>query len=234
MCEGFSSAAEQAVDARLRLAIESTGLGLWDHDLRSDAEWWSAGKRALLGLRQTAPIGLEVLLDLVHPEDRTLLEAHIRGALSGLNAGRFQTEYRILRPDDGSERWLGGSGKVFFDEAGAPARILGTVIDITDRKRAEEALRSQEERYRLASRATSDAIWDWDIATDHISWGDASFEFLGGEPGASGAWWKNAIHSDDRGRVVEGLGELIASNADHWCDTYRLRRADGRYTEVFD
>ena len=68
-------AALKASEERLRLAVASTGLGIWDHDFIAGHTWWSEGKKAVLGLPDDHPIGLQVLLDLVHPGDRAEFDA---------------------------------------------------------------------------------------------------------------------------------------------------------------
>ena len=75
--------------------------------------------------------------------------------------------------------------------------------DVSERKRGEAALRATEERYRLAARATNDAIWDWDLGANRILWNEALTTLFGyTDTGTTGAWWKDHIHPEDRERVV--------------------------------
>ena len=83
---------------------------------------------------------------------------------------------------------------------------------IGQRAEAESALRSVEERYRLASRATNDAIWDWDFSTDHVLWNEAIERTYGYSPadvGPTGDWWIGHIHPDDRSGVAEELESAV-------------------------
>jgi PAS domain S-box-containing protein len=127
------------------------------------------------------------------------------------------------------------------------ARMLAAVRDITERKAAEEALRRSEERYALAARATSNAIWDWDLVTDGLTWNEGVHEVFGYAPGAvpeGVQWWYEGIHPDDRARVVAGIHAVIdaTDGATAWRDAYRFRRGDGgtaagegpTYAEVVD
>ncbi|EQB12726.1 PAS domain-containing protein [Sphingobium lactosutens] len=112
---------------------------------------------------------------------------------------------------------------------------LRRIIALTDR-RADD-LRSVEERYRLAGRATNDAIWDWDLQTDQVQWNEAiertyGFDLATVEP--TGAWWIAHIHPDDRDRISAGIHDATDSNAIHWSDEYRFARADGGYAPVLD
>ena len=109
--------------------------------------------------------------------------------------------------------------------------------ELGERQRAEVELRQTEERYRLVARATNDAIWDWDLASDHIVWNEAVqmlFGYRSEEVGPSGRWWKERIHPDERERVVRGIHSCIDRGREHWTEEYRFRRADGTYADVFD
>ena len=112
---------------------------------------------------------------------------------------------------------------------------LRRIVALTDR-RADD-LRSIEERYRLAGRATNDAIWDWDLGTDHVEWNEAlerAYGFDQAEVEPSGAWWIAHIHPDDQDRIATAIHDAIDSQAIHWSDEYRFARADGSYAPVLD
>ena len=122
-------------------------------------------------------------------------------------------------------------------EAGAVIGIFAQGADVTDRVLAENALREAEERYRLAARATNDAIRDWDIESDEILWNEAVrtlFGYRRGEVEPTGAWWRTHVHPEDRERVVRGLRAVVEGGGDHWSDEYRFRQADGAYATVLD
>jgi PAS domain S-box-containing protein len=107
--------------------------------------------------------------------------------------------------------------------------------DTTERKRGEVALRQTEERYRLAARATNDAIWDWDLAASRIVWNEALTALFGyTDLETTGAWWKDHIHPDDRERVITGIEAVIAGSQEHWSAEYRFLREDGAEAYVFD
>ena len=131
-------------EERLRLALESSAVGVWEYNFQTDAGWWSEAKRAVLGLPEDYPITRETFLAMVHPDDRGLVEQKTADAKSGDNRGRFDAEFRMLRHSDGGEVWLASTGQVYFDVTGNPERILGTMRDITGERASKQAL------YRLA------------------------------------------------------------------------------------
>ena len=102
----------------------------------------------------------------------------------------------------------------------------------------KEALRVNEERLRLAVKATEDAVWDWDAATDTVEWSPAVAERFGWHdalPTTDGKWWRARIHPDDRARVVQGISAVIANpQLNHWEAEYRFRRSDGSMADVLD
>jgi PAS domain S-box-containing protein len=107
--------------------------------------------------------------------------------------------------------------------------------DASEWKRSEVALHETAERYRLAAKATNDAIWDWDLAADRIVWNEALTTLFGyADTETAGAWWKDHIHPDDRERVVTGIEAVIAGSQEHWSAEYRFLRADGSEAYVFD
>lgn len=101
----------------------------------------------------------------------------------------------------------------------------------------ERAIGDTEVRYRLAAKATNDAVWDWDLGSDHVLWNDA-LEQAYGHPLASiectGDWWLAHIHPDDRGRIDASIHAVLDGGQTAWNDEYRFRRVDGSYAEILD
>lgn len=101
------------------------------------------------------------------------------------------------------------------------------------------ALRDRETRFELAARATQEVLWDWDVTTDSIYWGDALYGSLGWTPEhvrPSYAWWAENIHDDDRERIMAEVERTIRNNPDRvrWQLEYRFRRGDGGYAHIVD
>lgn len=112
-----------------------------------------------------------------------------------------------------------------------------TFTDITARMQAERALRLSQERYRLAAKATRDAIWDWDLVSDEATWGEALRDVLGYREELTRdatAWWMDKIHPDDREAANAVVQSALEAGEDRWEVEYRMRRADGGYVSVLD
>jgi PAS domain S-box-containing protein len=232
-------AAEEALhqaQGQLRLAVEATNLGIFDYDLVTGELVWDARMRILFGLTADASVSYVTFLAGLHPADRDWVDAAVKAALDPSGDGSYDIAYRTIGLEDGVERWVAAKGRTFV-EGGRTVRFIGTGRDITATRRAEQGLRETEERYRLAARATNDAIWDWDLASDHIRWNEAVrtlFGYAGDDVGPSGSWWKSHIHAEDRERVKAGIHAVIDGGGERWTDEYRFLRADGSYADILD
>lgn len=186
----------QASEERLRLAIESTGLGIWDVDLRSGRREWTAEAKAILGLRVDAEVTRETFLERVHPKDQAAVEAKFfspppQAPLS------YSGTYRIIRADTGEERWVAATGHTLLASTGEPVRKIGTIQDITARKHSEMTLRASEERLRLALQAGRMVAWEQDLTTNHVTRSANAMSLLGIRSGPLSEVLK-LIHPEDR------------------------------------
>jgi PAS domain S-box-containing protein len=112
-------------------------------------------------------------------------------------------------------------------------RLLAT---LAERKQIEESLRKSEERFRLATKATNDSIWDIDLKTGIVSWNDTYSTLYGRPPETSDSWqwWIENIHPEDRESTVAGLRSAIAGRSTSWTCEYRFRRLSGEWAYIYD
>jgi PAS domain S-box-containing protein len=115
--------------------------------------------------------------------------------------------------------------------------IQCNVRDVSARKQAEAALQQSEERFKLAARAVTDVIWDWNLEADTLWWSGGfttTFGYSQGEIGPNRSFWESCIHPGDLRRVVDGIYRAIDTDAKSWAAEYRFRTKDGRYASVGD
>jgi PAS domain S-box-containing protein len=207
--------------AKLEEAQRITHVGHWEWDLATDCLIWSDETYRIYGLRpQERPINLDALREMIHPEDRDFVFREAEGSLR--SSARYDVEHRIVR-SSGEVRVLNSTRAVKKDETGRPTHFYGTVQDITDRKRAEEALQVmsrdlQESKDRLeeAQRITHVGYWEWDVLTDRINWSDETYRIYGLRPQERPmdlATVREKIHPEDWGGVSRGLEEALSSDA---------------------
>jgi PAS domain S-box-containing protein len=212
-------------EARLRMAQDAAGVGLWDYDLATDKSVWSPAVYRSLGLDPSGPATMDELLKAVHPDDREKMRRRATG-----RDGRLDTvEYRVIWPD-GQVRWLLSRGEVLRDpETGAVVGAAGANIDITERRCADEQLRESEARFRAL--ADSAPIMMWVLAADgrREFINQASLDFLGLSN-------EEALQFDWRARIApEDLAQALAARAageaarELYVMEGRYRRADGEW-----
>ena len=124
---------------RLRLAANAAQIGTFDYNPVSGELRWDERCKALFGLPPDAEVGYETFLAGLHPDDRERTDLAVQQALTLDCPRSYDVEYRTIGIEDGAERWVAGTGSVFF-EGQAPVRFVGTVLDISAQKRAEIAL----------------------------------------------------------------------------------------------
>ncbi|MDO9020443.1 MAG: ATP-binding protein [Deltaproteobacteria bacterium] len=129
--------------ARLRLALDSAHLLVWEVDVATGAPTYDPGVRDLLRLPRGAAMSAEVYRASMHPDDRAAEEAALRAALAAGGDGVYAVEYRLIG-HDGVERVVSSSGRAVYDDAGRPTGFSGVLQDVTHWRLAEAALRSQE------------------------------------------------------------------------------------------
>ena len=141
---------------RLNLAQMAADMGAFEYILSGQVVHWSPAIERLYGLKPGSFRGdYEGWAQMIHPEDRARVEAEQARALAGKQ--EFRTEYRIVRPD-GVVRWIKSMSKIFCDESGAPERLVGINVDISDQKSAQEAIAFSNERLGLIAQVTAAAV----------------------------------------------------------------------------
>jgi PAS domain S-box-containing protein len=171
----------RASNARLRLALEASKTGIWTWDLTVDAVTWTPECYEIHGLDEGAFDGTSAgFFQLVHPDDRVRREATVRAAIDDHTL--FHSEFRVVRPG-GEVLWVENLGRASYDGSGRPLRMLGTITDISARKRIERKLEARERELQSLADNTPDIIARFDRELRHV-FVNAAIERTTGRPPA--------------------------------------------------
>jgi PAS domain S-box-containing protein len=211
----------------LARAHRVAGIGSFERDLITGKLEWSDEFLRIWGVERRPSHGTaELLLSLVHPEDRQKFVAGRDAALD--RKSNTPQDFRIIRPD-GDERTLHREYGVMFDDSGKPVRMFGTVQDITERRKAEIEIQRSRENLARAQRIASIGSFERDFVTGKIEWSDEMYRILGIERGGARPGAEvlmQIIHRDDREKFLAyRLEELRGQPAAPL--EYRVIRGDG-------
>jgi PAS domain S-box-containing protein len=203
-------------------------------DLEGRNLTWGVGVERLLGYARDEFVGChtrEIFTDedqAAGVPERELAFAAAHGAAS---------DERWLQRKDHTRFWASGMTYRLRDPDGGVTGFAKIFRDLTVERQFDEDLRSSAERYRLATRAADEALWDRDLNTDTVTWTEGFQEVFGYHPSEVGRdvqWWEHRIHPEDRDRVGASLRRAIGGGHERWEEEYRFRRCDGEHVLVHD
>ena len=220
-------------EERLRLAFAGAQEGVWDWNVETGAVVYSPRWKQLLGYAddEIEP-HVSTWERLLHPDDKaratSLKDAVERGQPT------YEGEFRLRHKDGQYITVLTRGLPIRREEDGRLVRIVGTHLDITQRKRTERALRESEERLRLAFEGAQEGIWDWNLETDAVVYSSRWKQMLGYgddeiEPSISA--WERLVHPDDRA-TADRAHQSVTRGQPTYEAEFRLRHKEGYYVHV--
>ena len=223
-----SEAALRAQELRYRLVVEAANDALWDWDLSTDQTDWSDRLRTLFGhdpqgIDRTSSFWEEQL----HPDDRERVLRGLGAALEG-SGEAWRQEYRFRRAD-GSYATVYDRGRIVRDEGGRATRMVGSMMDLSEQKAAEREAKEREHRLRLAMECAATGMWDWDVATDTVSWSPECYVIHGLKPGefdGTAEGFDRLLHPEDRTRVWEHVRAAVKQQTKYTWE-FRIVRPSG-------
>jgi two-component system cell cycle sensor histidine kinase/response regulator CckA len=222
-------------DAKARLAsiVEGSEDAILGYRLDGVITDWNQAATRLYGYPAEEAIGCNA--SFLVPISRADELTEILNTVAA--GGRIQQFETVRQRKDGSLMDVSFSVSPITGQDGTIIGGSAIVHDVTNPKRMEEALRRSEERFRLVSRATKDAIWDLDIRSGETWRSENFWEHFGylprdAEPDIAG--WKDLLHPEDRERVWKAFQTALLRQSDSYEIEYRFRREDGSYAVVLD
>jgi PAS domain S-box-containing protein len=216
----------RASETRLQEAQALAHVGNWQWDVGANTLWWSDELYRIFGVaRDSFQLSHTRFLDLIHPEDRALVEQALRAAVQEKRP--YELEHRIVRPN-GEIRVVHGHGRVVADEHRRVARLVGAAQDITARKAAEQIVSGSERRLKTIIDAEPACVKL--VSSDGIllEMNRAGLELIGAQDLAQvkGCRITELVHPDDRGRFLDG--HRAASEGSPVRLEFRIVGFDGR------
>lgn len=218
-------------DELLRLAVQVGGIGVYDTDFVRNRTRFSPELCKILGL----PVGTEMTSDdaslLFDERDRPVIMAKLEAAQTSADEGKWNGVVRLRRADGGI-RWVSIHGRRYYRNTAAgrcPVRSVGTVIDITVLREAEEALRQSEVRLRLALEAAQMGTFEADLSGEHARIDEQEAHLLGLPEGTrvvSRAELRERIPFEDL-RASDAKKERLTERNESYHHEFRLRMPDG-------
>jgi len=220
-------------EERLTLAFAGAQEGVWDWDLTTGAVVYSHRWKEMLGYAddEIEP-HLSAWERLLHPDDKARADQMYMSVTRG--AQSYEGELRLRHKDGRYVPVLSRGLPIRREPGGAVMRIVGTHFDLTERRRAEAALRESEERLTLAFAGAQEGVWDWNLETGAVLYSSQWKQMLGYaddeiEPHLSA--WERLLHPDDMPRAQQA-SERVARGEQAYEGEFRLRHKDGRYIHV--
>jgi PAS domain S-box-containing protein len=215
-------------EERLRIAMELVELGTWEYDPAIDELFCSDRVCEQFGFESGKRIRLQKVFDAIIEDDREKAQTAIMQALDP-DGGKYFCEFSILNPIDKKQHILRNVGKVFFDKANKPVRLIGTTFDITEIVKAEREIQEREKRFRILATSIHQIVWITDDKgmLEYLS--DQWETFTGSSPEDGIKNYHQFIHPDDLATVLK-KGTDAMKTGTQWETEYRLKNIKtGKY-----
>ncbi len=215
-------------EERLRMHIENSPLAVVEWNDKFVVTRWAGEAENIFGFSASEIIGKSITeIDIVYPEDRPQVDSVMKRLTDGVKRKLILTNRNITK--SGAVRYCAWHNSTLLDANGKLISVLSLVLDITDRKRDEEALKASEARLQLALVAAKAGIWECDINTNKNIWSDALWNIYGLKPHSlepSYDAWLKTVDQDDRARVEKAVEDATQKGIELICE-WRVIGDDG-------
>ena len=223
-----AEAALRDARARLEITLRAAEIGTWTWDIATNRVIADRNLARLFDMTDTDAAGgpIERYLTAIHPEDRARVHAVIQTTLTD-PSGHYECEYRVVKAS-GGVRWVIARGNVERNAEGTPLTLPGVVIDITDRKLAENAVRDSAEHLQLALSAGDLGDWQWEAHSDIVLLSDRAADMFGLPRGRAITWtrMRDLLVGEDAEHARLAVEDALNTQSDYNVE-YRVARPSG-------
>lgn len=227
----------QRSSSRFQRITSTTNDAVWEWDLQTNSLWCNEMHQQLYGLTMEDPVPVKAeWVSRIHPEDRySILKMQDDALASDTNV--FISEYRF-RAGKGTEyKYIFDRCYITRNEQNVPILMTGSMMDITERRLAEEKIIHSNQRFELIANTTNDAVWETNLETG-VSWGNEMHQKMYGltldNEIPDYKEWEKHLHPDDRDWVLKSLADALASTDNTWIVEYRFVKSSGETVTIYD
>jgi PAS domain S-box-containing protein len=221
--------AEEALrksEALLNAIQRLTKVGGWEFDVRSGMSFWTEELYRIHEIPRSPGIDhVRESLACYGPQERQIISDAFQRACERGDSYDFEFPFTTYT---GKRLWIRTTAQPVYED-GKVVRVVGNLLDITERKRVEDALRLSSERLQLATRVANIGIWDWDVVKNELVWDDSMYQLYGirkGDFGGAYDAWIRTIHPDDRAHT-DGEIQAALRGEREYAPEFRIVRTDG-------
>jgi PAS domain S-box-containing protein len=219
----------------IKTAIDNLPVGIAVRDINTGKfNLMNKNFTQIYGWSQKEIRDVDSFFDKVYPDAdyRKKIKEQIFSDLKSKDLNRMQWEGLQVTTKKGDKRIISAKNIPLYDQG----LMISTVLDVTEKTLAQQELTFSNERYEYVTKATYDAIWDWDIIKESLFWGEGFKIIFGHKSGHSDIHsWLNKIHPDDHQRIEESVEEALKNPKTlNWENEYRFQHANGTYRQVKD
>ncbi|MBA3771503.1 MAG: PAS domain-containing protein [Ramlibacter sp.] len=216
-------------DAHLQAAISVAHLGTFELIVRSGEVMLDQRAREILGFGAGEGLTAEAVYARMHPDDAAWVLPLVERAVA--QGDRVDVEYRLRLPD-GSTRYVVSGGKMIAGEDGPTQKLSGVLIDVTQRKEVERALRESEAKFKTIANAMPQMVWSTLPDGCHDYYNQQWYDFTGTPPGSTdGEKWNGIFHPQDQAHAGSVWRHSLRTGEPYEIQ-YRLRHHSGEYRWV--
>lgn len=234
----FKKAEKHALETQafVEAALENLPIGIALNKIKDEKVIWMNKKfTEIYGWPEEILIDIPTFFEKVYPDEayRNEIMGQIINDIKTGNKDQMKWEDITITTQKGEQKEINAKNIPLYDQN----LMISTVVDVTEKMKARKALVESNERFEYVTKATFDAIWDWNLETNAVYWGEG-FEKIFGHNITSLSTdissWKDYIHPDDAFRVLENIYACIGGTETNWKDEYRYKKANGDFAFVVD
>jgi PAS domain S-box-containing protein len=226
---------QKSIEAKLNEAQRIAKVGYWEQDLKNNTLYWSDEILNIWEMKaDPSEYSFEKFRKSIHFDDLEEFDHKYEQSILGFSP--LDVIHRIVT-HLGNVKWVHQKGNINKDESGNPTIFSGTVQDITQAEQMKQGLKDLLKRYHFVTKATSEAIYDWDMESEKVIWGEGYRKVFGHRIDLidhNFSNWENNIHPEDHPSLMKSLNAFLKSKKESWEGNYRFKKGNGTYTYVKD